>query len=800
MLGSLRELVLGFDPLLIAMVASVLMFLPLAAGALRLDGSQFAQFVSSDGHEYFLTNAISAATPLLLDLLLDLLHASHSEYLLFRVVSIFSLLFSLAMSLSAVGTSYTADYVLTFFVWGYFVEFGVIFSFMHHLIPAYFTWARTVLLLVLLFVFCFLMLLNSMSLASSSLLNVLFLVDFYLVLAVCSSLSTLWAISMWRKFVASKRPFLRWLGSLSGAETCAVVLTAALASQALLFLVLLNAVSTQFSHIASLRPTAVWIIESSRTFLCIFTYLLPSRLFRAKLLGAQRALDAKVEVVKYISHEFRTPLSILTVAMELVLAECRKLPSSPPLTEVVETVTDGRATCLSLVEVLDDLLLYENIERSSVSLCMSEEEPAAYLRQVLDSYSAEIAKTGTSVELSGRLDSDVRISVDRRTMKSVFNALLLPAIRATNASGPIQVNFSTSSPQEVAPIDGERSGSMVPSSQRRGGSDPSSPVLLLSVLDGRSGLRAEDLKHLDPQRESLKFERLGHEDGRGSGFSFWIARKVLALHKGAISVTLEAQAVRYQITLPLRRHAAIKPTMSVGHSFHATIAPLGMEAQRDTQLDSQLPNALREKQCPQVPDEDVPLVSQSPCPSTRSRIGELLSAKSRPCSRSPRSKSGFLAVSKPNSSASEVMRRHTFQPGDCVEKIETRGLNLLVVDDSAMNRRMIVRLMNGLGHRCTEAEDGGAAVAEVRRSLTDGSTYDVILMDNQMPVMLGIEATRVIKTELGYDGLVLGVTGNVHEDDVRDFIASGANAVIPKPLRREVFEEHLKKFSHLVHR
>ena len=788
MLLTLRELVLGFDPLLIALAASVLMFVPLITGALRLEGSQFADFVSTDGHEYFLTNAISAATPLLLDLVLDLLHASSSEYLLYRVVSLFSLLFSLIMSLSAVNTSYTADYVLTFFVWGYFVEFGVMFSFMHHLIPAYFTWRRTVLLLALLFGFCFLMLLNSMDVASSSTLNALFLADFYLVLALCSSLSTLWAVSMWRKFVASGRPFLRWLLSLSGTETCALVLTTAFASQAVLFLVLLNAVSTEFSHIATLQSTAVWTIESSRTFLCIFTYLLPSRLFRAKLLGAQRALEAKVEVVKYISHEFRTPLSILTVAMELVLGECGKIPSSPHLKEVVETVSDSRATCLSLVEVLDDLLLYENIERSAVRLCLAEEPPAVFLRQMLDGFAGELARTGARVELSGRAEPEARVSVDRRTMKSVFNALLLPAIRAAESEGEIRVSFSTVSaePSEAEPE---------PSSRRAGGRDPVSKLLQVTVLDSRSGLRAEDLRHLDPQRESLEFERLGHEDGRGSGFSFWIARKVLALHGGSVAFALDTNSVRYRITLPLSLRGTAKATMSRRLSLRATIAPLGIEAHRDTQLDSPLPNAVREKASPMAAVE---VEGQSPGVSSKSKLGELLSSRSNGCVRSPRSKSGVLSVaSKPPTPIAELTRRHTFHPGECVSG-ERRGLSLLVVDDSAMNRRMIVRLMTSLGHRCAEAEDGSAAVAMVRRSLNEGAGFDVVLMDNHMPVMLGTEATKVIKSELGFEGLVLGVTGDVHEDDVRDFLASGANAVIPKPLRREVFEEHLRRFSDIL--
>jgi hypothetical protein len=285
-------------PLAITLLLSTLMFVPLSIDSLRLNGSSFDAFTRSPAHFSFLSNAACATVPLLIDILLDLFSTQRAEYLAFRLTSLLSLALSLAVMLASFGRDDAAEYILTFFVWGYFIEFGVIFAFMHFLIPEYFTWPRTVLVIALIFVFLYTMLLNSMQLTSVHTLNALFLTAFYCTIAVCASISTIWALHMWRAFQQQSKPLLRWLAGLSSVEACTMVFMTGLASQAVLYFVMLNALSSEFSFVANLRPVEVWIVESSRTFLCVFTYMLPSRLFRAELLGAQKQLEAKVEIVK----------------------------------------------------------------------------------------------------------------------------------------------------------------------------------------------------------------------------------------------------------------------------------------------------------------------------------------------------------------------------------------------------------------------------------------------------------------------------------------------------------------------
>ena len=109
-------------------------------------------------------------------------------------------------------------------------------------------------------------------------------------------------------------------------------------------------------------------------------------------------------------------------------------------------------------------------------------------------------------------------------------------------------------------------------------------------------------------------------------------------------------------------------------------------------------------------------------------------------------------------------------------------LHVLVVDDAAMNRKLLSRLLRNHGHVCDEAEDGEVAVRLVKQAMADRNPYDTVLLDNEMPVMSGPDAAREMRS-LGSDVFIVGVTGNLLAQDVALFRDSGANAILPKPFK-----------------
>jgi signal transduction histidine kinase/CheY-like chemotaxis protein len=112
--------------------------------------------------------------------------------------------------------------------------------------------------------------------------------------------------------------------------------------------------------------------------------------------------------------------------------------------------------------------------------------------------------------------------------------------------------------------------------------------------------------------------------------------------------------------------------------------------------------------------------------------------------------------------------------------------NILIVDDVLSNRKLLALLLNKRGiHSITFAADGMAGVETVKDKGIDA--FDLIFMDNTMPHLSGIEASRIIR-KLGYDNLIIGVTGNSMEDELTDFLQAGADFAITKPMKPNVLD------------
>ena len=107
------------------------------------------------------------------------------------------------------------------------------------------------------------------------------------------------------------------------------------------------------------------------------------------------------------------------------------------------------------------------------------------------------------------------------------------------------------------------------------------------------------------------------------------------------------------------------------------------------------------------------------------------------------------------------------------------SLEVLVVDDAASNRTIMSALLKRKGVRSVAVENGLQAFDLIA---ADMDRFRLVLMDNLMPVMDGDEATRCLRAA-GYRHLIAGVTGNVLDDDVREFLAAGADLVLAKPVK-----------------
>ncbi|NMT63949.1 hybrid sensor histidine kinase/response regulator [Marinobacter orientalis] len=110
----------------------------------------------------------------------------------------------------------------------------------------------------------------------------------------------------------------------------------------------------------------------------------------------------------------------------------------------------------------------------------------------------------------------------------------------------------------------------------------------------------------------------------------------------------------------------------------------------------------------------------------------------------------------------------------------TGSLNLLLVEDNQVNQIVASSMLRKLGHRVTLAENGKRALAALK-----SGEFDIVLMDCQMPVMDGYEATRRIRENPAWRNLpVIAVTANVMQGDRDDCLQAGMNDYITKPYNR----------------
>jgi len=118
-------------------------------------------------------------------------------------------------------------------------------------------------------------------------------------------------------------------------------------------------------------------------------------------------------------------------------------------------------------------------------------------------------------------------------------------------------------------------------------------------------------------------------------------------------------------------------------------------------------------------------------------------------------------------------------------------LTVLVVDDSALNRKMLCRSLRDRFIIVGDVECGEAAVDFVANQMaSEEKLVEVIIMDYRMPGMDGPTAAKAIRG-MGYNRVIVGLTGNVLEEDMSYFVECGADAVMMKPVDPEALAQRI---------
>ncbi len=132
----------------------------------------------------------------------------------------------------------------------------------------------------------------------------------------------------------------------------------------------------------------------------------------------------------------------------------------------------------------------------------------------------------------------------------------------------------------------------------------------------------------------------------------------------------------------------------------------------------------------------------------------------------------------------------TLRPVRAPENPPARRLSLLLVEDNEVNRLVATSMLEGAGHRVALAEDGSRAV-----QMTARQDFDCVLMDLQMPVMDGLEATRRIRAREaqvagpGRRTPIVALTANAMHGDRERYLAAGMDEFLAKPYEKSALLE-----------
>lgn len=503
---------------------------------------------------------------------------------------------------------------------------------------------------------------------------------------------------------------------------------------------------------------------------------------------AVMASRAKTSFLSEMSHDIRTPMGAIIGMTDIALMQ-KEIPG-----RVRECLSKIKTASGHMMSLLNEVLDMSRIESGKILLQPEPTDIADLLHEILivARPQADAGKLCFRLEM-GPVDQE-RIMVDSVRWKQIAINLLSNAIKFTPAEGHVNLYLDV--------VDMGQEGRV---------------LMTLRVRDTGMGMGPEFMKKLFTPFE--REEKSTTNKIQGTGLGMAITKNLVELMGGTIQVesapgkgtcftlkmsfdVAENTLDVYQRALMDRRVLVLAPKGEQGEQILMMLERLGMKvdlASDAMDVVSCLNDAVLEDveyyaflTVDKVPGTDVMQLM----PDVRRRMGVqfpilLLSESDWSQIEYLYTRCGvddFIPLPLFLSRLSAVLYAFT-EEGKREKERENTGIQwnfgnrrLLLVEDNEINREIEQEILNLSGIQITIAEDGQQAVDIFRKS--DPFTYDIILMDIQMPVMNGLDATRVIRgldREDAQTVPIVAMTANAFVEDVKNSLDAGMNAHLPKP-------------------
>jgi two-component system sensor histidine kinase/response regulator len=495
---------------------------------------------------------------------------------------------------------------------------------------------------------------------------------------------------------------------------------------------------------------------------------------------AEDALAVKSRFLATMSHELRTPLNgILGVADLLTVT-----PLTPEQREYSLTI---RSSGQSLLSVIEDVLQYSRLESGHAEIESVTFDVRELVEQVVALFAVSAHDKG--LEIIGRVSPDVPSEVrgPAREIRQILQNLVNNAVKFTD-SGEVDVTVST------LPTHGL------------------SAQLLFSVRDTGLGI-----SEADQQRLFSPFTQLDASNTRayaGTGLGLAICRELARrIHSDVVLHSRPRQGSTFSFVMKLAdestlpaappyagRWLVVDDNPRAGAAIVESLARLGADADAVSTA-SQAYALVAEASWEGKPFQGVMLDASMPDRAAASMINVfraneassllrvVLLARATPDTNQTEALNcvGVETLRKPARFAS-IRALLAPPPPDAVGALEGpwtapkrpdgRPWRVLVVEDHIINRKVCVSLLNALQVHSDVAHDGVEALEMMAKT-----SYDVVLMDCQMPRMDGLEATRVWRSrEVTHRVPIIAVTAHATPQDRAACLDAGMDDFLTKPV------------------